>query len=96
MRVVVAPDKFKGSLTATEAVEAIAAGLRAARPGLEIVLTPLSALARTFAETLTATNRRDGPAVGGHPQVIAAPSCRGDLCSSNSSLRSPAASPSPR
>ena len=35
MRVVVAPDKFKGSLTAVEAAEAIGEGLRQGRPGLE-------------------------------------------------------------
>jgi Glycerate kinase family len=34
MRVVVAPDKFKGSLTAVEAAEAIGEGLRQGRPGL--------------------------------------------------------------
>jgi glycerate kinase len=42
MRVVVAPDKFKGSLTATAAAEAIAAGLRRERPGVETVLTPVA------------------------------------------------------
>jgi glycerate 2-kinase len=42
MRVVIAPDKFKGSLTAAEAAEAIAAGLRRARPKVEVVLAPIA------------------------------------------------------
>ncbi|WP_033424240.1 glycerate kinase [Actinomadura flavalba] len=40
--VLVAPDKFKGSLTAAEAAEAIAAGLRDADPGLPVVLLPVA------------------------------------------------------
>jgi glycerate kinase len=40
--VVVAPDKFKGSLTATAAAEAIAAGLRQRRPGIGVVLAPVA------------------------------------------------------
>ena len=42
MRVVVAPDKFKGSLTAVEAAEAIGVGLRQGRPGLDVVLAPVA------------------------------------------------------
>jgi glycerate kinase len=42
MRVVVAPDKFKGSATATEVASAIAAGLRAGRPDLDIVELPVA------------------------------------------------------
>jgi glycerate kinase len=41
MRVVVAPDKFEGSLRAGQAAEAIAAGLRRARPDAEVVRLPL-------------------------------------------------------
>src|SRR5689334_9166937 len=37
MKIVVAPDKFKGSLPATKVAAAIAAGLRAGRPGAEVV-----------------------------------------------------------
>src|SRR5260221_670731 len=40
MRVVVAPDKFKGSLSAAEAAEAIGRGLRAA--GADIDLAPIA------------------------------------------------------
>ena len=41
MRVVVAPDKFEGSLTAEQAARAVAAGLLAARPDAEVVTLPL-------------------------------------------------------
>jgi len=42
MRVVVAPDKFKGSLTAAQAAAAIAAGLRQQRPDLDVVELPVA------------------------------------------------------
>jgi glycerate kinase len=42
MRIVVAPQEFKGSLTATEAASAIAAGVRAALPDAEIIEMPMS------------------------------------------------------
>jgi glycerate kinase len=42
MKVVVAPDKFKGSLSAREAAEAISRGLRASFPDAEIVLVPIA------------------------------------------------------
>jgi glycerate kinase len=41
MRVVVAPDKFEGSLTAEQAAAAIEAGLLRARPDAEVVRLPL-------------------------------------------------------
>ncbi|MEU7790969.1 glycerate kinase [Amycolatopsis sp. NPDC049159] len=41
-RVVVAPDKFKGSLTAVEAAEAIALGVRDALPDAEVVSCPVA------------------------------------------------------
>ncbi len=41
-RILVAPDKFKGSVTAAEAAAAIAAGLRAARGDLEVVELPVA------------------------------------------------------
>jgi glycerate kinase len=42
MRVVVAPDKFKGSATATEVAAALAAGLRQVRPDLDVVELPVA------------------------------------------------------
>jgi glycerate kinase len=41
-RIVIAPDKFKGSLTAVEAAEAIALGVRDALPDAEIVSCPVA------------------------------------------------------
>jgi glycerate 2-kinase len=71
MRIVVAPDKFKGSATAAEAAAALAAGLRSARPDLEIVELPVAdggdgtvaaALAAGFVPVRTVA---EGPV--GHP-----------------------------
>ena len=42
MRVLVAPQEFKGSLTAKEAAEAIAAGLRGVHPNVEIDQLPMA------------------------------------------------------
>ncbi len=42
MRVVIAPDKFKGSLTAAEVAAAVADGLTRVRPDLEIVTRPVA------------------------------------------------------
>ncbi len=42
MRVVIAPDKFKGSLSAPEAALAIARGVGAAAPGASIDLAPMA------------------------------------------------------
>ena len=42
MKIVVAPDKFKGSLPAAEVADAIAAGLRAELPGAEVVTIPVA------------------------------------------------------
>ena len=42
MRVLIAPDKFKGSLTALEACEAAARGVRDAVPGTEVSLVPMA------------------------------------------------------
>jgi len=42
MRVVLAPDKFKGSLTAAEVAGAVGAGLRRARPDVELTLLPVA------------------------------------------------------
>lgn len=42
MKIVLAPDKFKGSLTAPEVAEALAAGLAEALPDAELVLVPVA------------------------------------------------------
>ena len=40
--VLVAPDKFKGSLTAPEVARHVAAGLRRARPSIPVLLLPVA------------------------------------------------------
>src|ERR1700756_4518374 len=42
MKIVIAPDKFKGSLPATQVAAAIAAGLHAGRPGAEVGTIPVA------------------------------------------------------
>jgi glycerate 2-kinase len=42
MRVVVAPDKFKGSLTAAQVAARVAAGLARAAPGVDVVQLPVA------------------------------------------------------
>jgi glycerate 2-kinase len=42
MRIVIAPDKFKGSLPATGVAAALAAGLRAGMPAAELVMIPVA------------------------------------------------------
>ena len=41
-KILIAPDKFKGTLSATEAAKAIASGWRAARPDDELIQLPIS------------------------------------------------------
>jgi glycerate 2-kinase len=42
MKIIVAPDKFKGSLPAAQVAEAIAAGLRSGSPAAELVTVPVA------------------------------------------------------
>src|SRR5262245_53680515 len=42
MKILIAPDKFKGSLSAIEVCEAIAAGIRSIRPDCEIISVPMA------------------------------------------------------
>ena len=42
MHVLLAPDKFKGSLRASEVAAAVAAGLREAAPGVKTVAVPIA------------------------------------------------------
>lgn len=52
LRVLICPDKFKGTLTATEAASAIARGWRAVRPGDALELLPISDGGDGFGELL--------------------------------------------
>lgn len=58
-RFLIAPDKFKGSLTAREAAAAIAAGVRRSFPDAEIDLCPIADGGEGFMETL-------GPILNAH------------------------------
>ena len=42
LKILIAPDKFKGTLTAPQAAEAIARGWRSARPQDKLELLPMS------------------------------------------------------
>lgn len=42
MKVVIAPDKFRGSLTAGQAAEAIAAGVRQSCPDADLHVVPVA------------------------------------------------------
>ena len=63
LRVLIAPDKFKGTLTAQAAAVAIAAGWRQARPADELTLLPVSDGGDGFGEILSA-------ALGAKPQRV--------------------------
>lgn len=52
MRVLIVPDKFKGSLTATQAAKSIAIGIRAVKPKAKITQLPLSDGGEGFVETI--------------------------------------------
>src|SRR6266446_5253947 len=54
MKILVAPDKFKGSLSAAAAADAIADGLRRVWPDAEISRTPIADGGEGFAEALCA------------------------------------------
>jgi glycerate kinase len=59
VRIVVAPDSFKGSLSATAVADAIARGVRAAFPGAEVVRIPVADGGEGTVEALvTATHGR--------------------------------------
>ena len=77
MRILVAPDKFAGTLTAVEAAEAIAAGWRRRCPDDEVDLAPMSDGGPGFVDVLHATlggellvTTVDGPHGAGVPATL--------------------------
>ena len=54
MRVVIAPDKFAGTLSASEAASAISVGWRGAAPGDDLILAPMSDGGPGFLDTVAA------------------------------------------
>lgn len=71
MRVLIAPDKFAGTLTAVEAAEAMAAGWRRRSPGDELDLAPMSDGGPGFVGVLHT-------ALGGDLEVVTVPGPHGD------------------
>ncbi|HJW59214.1 MAG TPA: glycerate kinase, partial [Actinomycetota bacterium] len=67
MRVVVAPDKFEGSLSAGQAAAAIEAGLRRARPDAEVVRLPVGDGGAGTLEALLAAGFRRVPVAATGP-----------------------------
>jgi glycerate kinase len=63
LRVLIIPDKFKGTLTAPQAAEAIAAGWREGRPADELELLPMSDGGDGFGEIL-------GRHLGAEPRTV--------------------------
>ena len=56
MRIVVAPDKFKGSLEATDVVEHLAAGIRSVDPSATVVAVPVDSCTVRVAVTVPAAS----------------------------------------
>src|SRR5260370_37908973 len=52
MRILVAPQEFKGTLTSLEAAQAIARGIRSASPDIELDIVPLADGGSGFVEAL--------------------------------------------
>jgi len=67
MRVVVAPDKFEGSLTAGQAAQAIQAGLLRARPDAEVIALPLGDGGAGTLEALVASGFERVPVLASGP-----------------------------
>src|ERR1700749_2321917 len=68
MKIVVAPDKFKGSLPATQVAAAIAAGLRTGRPGAELVTIPVADGGEGTVDAAVAAGFERVPVTGGRPR----------------------------
>jgi glycerate 2-kinase len=71
MRVLIAPDKFAGTLTAVEAAEAMAAGWRRRSPGDQLDLAPMSDGGPGFVGVLHT-------ALGGDLEVVTVPGPHGE------------------
>src|SRR5262245_13074406 len=69
MRVVIAPDSFKGSISAAEAAAALADGWRRARPGDQLTLLPLADGGEGTLDVLATSE----PASRWHPAEVTGP-----------------------
>ena len=63
LKILIVPDKFKGTLTAQQAAESIARGWRSARPGDELELLPMSDGGDGFGEIISQL-------IGAAPQMV--------------------------
>lgn len=80
-RVLIAPDKFKGSASATQVVAALAAGLKVARPGLQVVGIPMADGGEGTVDAAVAAGFERRPATVSGPTGDAVSACfalRGD------------------
>ncbi len=59
MRIIIAPDKFKGSMTALEAATAMAEGVKSALPEAEIIVLPISDGGEGLVDALTGAGKGD-------------------------------------
>jgi glycerate kinase family protein len=91
--VVVAPDKFKGTLTATQVAARVAAGFARVRPDLEAVQVPVADGAGLRAGQ--AAGRRAGPADRHQPRHRGAHPGRGQDAREAESCSASAAWPAP-
>ena len=66
MRIIIAPDSFKGSASALQVAEAIAAGLRSVDADVDTVLLPMADGGEGTVEALTAS-------LGGAPAICTVP-----------------------
>lgn len=75
MRVVIAPDKFKGTMTARQAAEAIALGVRDAIPDAECVLIPMADGGDGTLDAMTSVGweRRESSSVDALGRFVAVP-----------------------
>ena len=69
MRILIAPDKFKGSLTAPAAAEAIARGVRAVWPDAALDLAPIADGGEGFAESLAVVLGAEWVNVAAHDAI---------------------------
>jgi glycerate kinase len=77
MGVVIAPDKFKGSLTAPEVARHLAAGLRLAAAGVPVAAIPISDGDDGFLDAMAAAGYRRVPVAAEGPVAGGARRCRG-------------------
>jgi glycerate kinase len=76
VRVLVAPQEFKGSLRADEAATAIASGIRAARPEWEVDAVPMSDGGPGFIDAIQAAIGGEIVAVRAHDALLRPRGCR--------------------